>query len=135
MSDKQVAISKTETPTQSDIERAIAYLSKMEEEKAIKAGWTYGGTKGMREAESEQELLNTALHALRDARDRQGCEYCIFPSDDCETTAFHTKPDWILNDRNDCIEANFCPACGKRLSENPEQVNQSEIPTGSEGAC
>lgn len=77
----------------------------------------------------EQDISNqitiadgwVALDALREALERAaGCEYCEEYSDDCDTASFHTRPDWrsmddVLNDRNDCIPANYCPSCGRRL--------------------
>ena len=91
-----------------EIDRAIDYICELEKQESKKAGFTYGGTKSMREAEENQTRLQIALTALREKAERErGCAYCVIGK---------RSPD-----------AEYCSNCGRKLTPTlPELANESE---------
>lgn len=102
MADKQVAISKMETPTQADIDMAIDRM--VDFQSYIETDYQENGTanEDNPDFESDMKAFDTALHALRDARDRQGCWYCEDGSGQVAD-----RPD------KPPVEANYCGVCGR----------------------
>lgn len=89
-----------------EIDRAIDYICELEKQESKKAGFTYGGTKSMREAEENQSRLQTALTALREKAERErGCAYCVIGK---------RSPD-----------AEYCSNCGRKLDDSHHQLDST----------
>jgi len=108
-----------------EIDRAIDYICELEKQESKKAGFTYGGTKSMREAEENQTRLQTALTALREKAERErGCGACVDNGAylDCGFKRQVSEYEYEMRG----ITPKACPNCGRKLDSTLQRQEDKE---------